>query len=104
MVRSYFTHDNWLDEQAAKGVPVLSDCYVEDLRTLNLAYWDVRNCDTAFVRFTNMEGVTEARVQEIPAGAVARSLQARRRGDGLRARRARLRLGLGRDQQREARL
>jgi quercetin dioxygenase-like cupin family protein len=69
MVRSYFTHDNWLDDQAAKGVPVLSDCYVEDLRTLNLAYWDVRNCNTAFVRFTNMEGVTEARVQEIPAGA-----------------------------------
>ncbi len=69
MVRSYFTHDNWLDEQAAKGVPVLSDCYVEDLRSLELSHWDVRGCDTAFVRFTNMEGVTEARVQEIPAGA-----------------------------------
>ena len=36
MVRSYFTHDNWLEEQAAKGVPLLSDCYVEDLRTLEL--------------------------------------------------------------------
>ena len=68
MVRSYFTHDNWLEDQADKGVPVLSDCYVEDLRTLDLAYWDIRECDTAFVRFTDMGGVTEARVQEIPAG------------------------------------
>lgn len=68
MVRSYFTHDNWLEDQADKGVPVLSDCYVEDLRTLKLAHWDIRDCDVAFVRFTNMEGVTEARVQEIPAG------------------------------------
>ena len=68
MARSYFTHDNWLELQADKGVPVLSDCYVEDLRTLELAHWDIRDCDTAFIRFTDMGGVTEARVQEIPAG------------------------------------
>tara|TARA_A100001037_G_scaffold6646_2_gene6787 strand:- start:4334 stop:5452 length:1119 start_codon:yes stop_codon:yes gene_type:complete len=68
MVRSYFTHDNWLEEQAAKGVPLLSDCYVEDLRTLELGYWDLRKCNTALIRFTDMGGVTEARVQEIPSG------------------------------------
>ena len=68
MVRSYFTHDNWLEDQADKGVPLYADCYVDDLRTIELGYWDVRGCDTAFIRFTNMGGVTEARVQEIPAG------------------------------------
>ena len=68
MVRSYFTHDNWLEEQASKGVPLLSDCYVEDLRTLQLGYWDIRDCNTALIRFTDMGGVTEARVQEIPSG------------------------------------
>jgi len=68
MVRSYFTHDNWLEDQADKGVPLYSDCYVDDLRTIKLGHWDIRGCDTAFIRFTDMGGVTEARVQEIPAG------------------------------------
>ena len=68
MVRSYFLHDNWLEDQADKGVPLYKDCYVDDLRTLKLGHWDIRGCDTAFIQFTNMNGVTEARVQEIPAG------------------------------------
>ena len=68
MVRSYFLHDNWLEDQADKGVPVYSDCYVDDLRNIKLAHWDIRDCDAAFIRFTDMEGVTEARVQEIPPG------------------------------------
>ena len=68
MVRSYFTHDVWLEQQADKGVPLYSDCYVDDLRNIELSHWDLRGCDTAFVRFTDMEGITEARVQEIPPG------------------------------------
>jgi gentisate 1,2-dioxygenase len=68
MVRSYFLHDVWLEDQADKGVPLLKDCYVEDLKAIPLSYWDLRGCNTAFIRFTDMEGVTEARVQEIPAG------------------------------------
>ena len=68
MVRSYFLHDNWLEDQADKGVPLYKDCYVDDLRSLKLGHWDMRGCDTAFIQFTNMNGVTEARVQEIPPG------------------------------------
>ena len=68
MARSYFTHDGWLEEQAAQGVPVYMDCYVEDLRDIELGHWELRDCDAAFIRFTDMGGVTEARVQEIPPG------------------------------------
>ena len=68
MVRSYFTHDNWMEKQADGGVPVYHDCYVDDLRTLKLGHWAMRDCDAAFIRFTDMGGVTEARVQEIPPG------------------------------------
>lgn len=68
MVKSYFTHDNWLEQQADKGVPVLSNCYVDNLKDIPLSYWDIRGCDTSFIKFTDMEGITEARVQEIPAG------------------------------------
>ena len=72
MVRSYFTHDNWMEEQADGGVPLYDDCYVEDLRSLKLDHWPLRDCDAAFIRFTDMGGVTEARVQEIPAGGTPR--------------------------------
>jgi hypothetical protein len=68
MARSYFTHDNWLAEQEDKGVPLYRDCYIEDLRTVELGHWDLRDCDAAFIRFTDMQGITEARVQEIPPG------------------------------------
>jgi hypothetical protein len=68
MARSYFTHDVWLEDQAAKGVPLYKDCYVDDLRLLKLGHWDMRGCDAAFIQFTDMNGVTDARVQEIPAG------------------------------------
>jgi hypothetical protein len=68
MAKSYFLHDNWLHEQAEKGVPLYEDHYVADLRTLKLGHWDLRGCDAALIRFTDMGGVTEARVQEIPPG------------------------------------
>ena len=68
MVRSFFTHDVWLEDQADKGVPLYKDCYIDDLRTIRLGHWELRDCEAAFIRFTDMEGVTEARVQEIPAG------------------------------------
>jgi hypothetical protein len=68
MAKSYYTHDSWLEQQADKGVPLYRDCYIDDLRNIELGHWDLRDCDTAFIRFTDMEGITEARVQEIPAG------------------------------------
>ncbi len=68
MVRSYYTYDNWAEQQADKGVPLYKEYYVEDLRTIDLAPWDLRECNAALIRFVDMEGVTEARVQEIPAG------------------------------------
>src|SRR5690606_34304312 len=66
MVRSYYTYDNWAEQQAAKGVPLYREYYVEDLRTIDLAPWDLRECNAAIIQFVDMEGVTEARVQEIP--------------------------------------
>jgi hypothetical protein len=68
MARSYFTYDNWAEDQADKGVPLYKEYYVEDLRTIPLGAWDLRECDSAIIQFVDMEGVTEARVQEVPAG------------------------------------
>lgn len=58
-------HDRWVERT---GVPVYEGYYVEDLRTLELGPWAERGCRAAFLRLAGQEGITEARVTEIPPG------------------------------------
>ncbi len=50
------------------GVPVHKGYYVEDVRTLALGPWPERECNAAFLDLAGQEGVSEARVTEIPPG------------------------------------
>jgi hypothetical protein len=50
------------------GVPVHKGYYVEDVRTLELGRWDERECNAAFLDLAGQEGISEARVTEIPPG------------------------------------
>ncbi|MBV9119611.1 MAG: cupin domain-containing protein [Chloroflexi bacterium] len=63
--RTEFAYDEWI---AASGVPVHRGFFIPDLRTLELARWEARQCDTAFIQLAGQEGVSEARVTEIPPG------------------------------------
>jgi len=58
-------YETWV---RSHGVPVHAGYYVEDIRTLELGWWEERQCHTAFLRLTGQEGISEARVTEIPAG------------------------------------
>jgi quercetin dioxygenase-like cupin family protein len=58
-------YDRWMEEQ---GVPVHRGYYIEDVRTVELGWWAARGCDAAFLQLAGQEGVTEARVTEIPPG------------------------------------
>ncbi len=60
-----FTYDYWME---STGVPIHKGFYVEDLRTLELGWWEERQCMTAFIQLMGQEGVSSARVTEIPAG------------------------------------
>lgn len=60
-----FAYDRWMN---SLGVPLYTGFYIEDLRGLELGWWDERGCDTAFIQLRGQEGVSEARVSEIPAG------------------------------------
>src|SRR5579871_4967055 len=60
-----FTYDHWMQ---SIGIPVHRGFYVEDLRTLELGRWDERGYDAAFIQLSGQEGVSEARVVEIPPG------------------------------------
>lgn len=50
------------------GVPVHRGYYVEDLRTIELGWWEERQCSAAFMMLAGQEGISEVRVSEVPAG------------------------------------
>jgi hypothetical protein len=49
-------------------VPVHRGFFVPDLRTAELAWWEERQHNAAFVQLEGQQGVSEARVTEVPAG------------------------------------
>ena len=65
-------YDQWV---ASTGVPVHEGYYIEDVRTVQLGSWNERECDAAFLKLAGQEGITEARVHEIPPGATLPSLR-----------------------------
>lgn len=61
-----FAYDRWVD---SLGLPLHTGFFIEDLRTVPLAPWEERECSAAFIQLSGQEGVSEARVSEIPPGA-----------------------------------
>src|SRR5574341_1398483 len=60
-----FTYDYWIESTA---VPIHKGFYVEDLRNLKLGWWEERQCMSGFIQLAGQEGVSSARVTEIPPG------------------------------------
>lgn len=60
-----FTHDQWME---SIGIPIYRGYFIEDLRTLQLGWWEERQCQAAFIQLRGQEGITEARVTEIGPG------------------------------------
>jgi oxalate decarboxylase/phosphoglucose isomerase-like protein (cupin superfamily) len=65
MWSKHYTYDEWME---AQGIPIYRGYYIEDLRTLKLGWWEERQCNSAFIQLVGQEGVTSARVTEIPPG------------------------------------
>jgi oxalate decarboxylase/phosphoglucose isomerase-like protein (cupin superfamily) len=60
-----FPYDLWMQ---SVGIPIHRGYYVEDLRTVELGWWEARQCNAAFIQLMGQEGVSETRVHEIPPG------------------------------------
>jgi len=60
-----YSYDVWME---SVGIPVHKGYYIEDLRTLELGWWEERQCNAAFIQLVGQEGISSARVTEIPAG------------------------------------
>ena len=65
MWSKFYTYDEWME---AQGIPIYRGYYIEDLRTLQLGWWDARECNSAFIQLVGQEGVTSARVTDSPPG------------------------------------
>ena len=61
-----YSYIQWME---SIGVPIHRGHFIADLRTVDLEWWEERQCKSAFLQFHGQEGVSEARVTEIPPGA-----------------------------------
>jgi hypothetical protein len=52
----------------AQGIPIHRGYFVDDLRTLEVGWWEERGCYAAFLELAGQESIQESRVTEIPAG------------------------------------
>jgi hypothetical protein len=50
------------------GIPIHRGFFIEDLRTVELGWWDERQCNAAFIQLMGQEGITSATVMEIAPG------------------------------------
>src|SRR4051812_8952394 len=58
--------DRWV---ASTGVPVHEGYFVPDMRSIEVGWWEERQCNAAFLKLAGFDGICEARVTEIPPGA-----------------------------------
>ena len=61
-----YPFDDWRN---SVGIPSYGGYFVSDIRTLELGWWEERQCQAAFIQLAGQEGVSEARVVEIAPGA-----------------------------------
>jgi hypothetical protein len=60
-----YTYDRWME---SVGIPIHRGFFIEDLRTVELGWWDERQCNAAFIQLMGQEGITSAVVMEIAPG------------------------------------
>ena len=60
-----YSYDHWME---SVGIPIHRGYFIEDLRTVELGWWDERQCNAAFIQLMGQEGITSATVMEIAPG------------------------------------
>ena len=61
-----YTYDRWME---SRGLPIYRGFYIPDPRELDLGWWGDRGCMSAFIQLKGQEGISEARITEIPPGS-----------------------------------
>jgi len=58
-------YDRWIE---SIGIPIHTGYFIPDAREVEVGWWPERECNAAFLKLAGQEGVTEARITEIPPG------------------------------------
>jgi hypothetical protein len=58
-------YERWME---SRGIPIYRGHFVADPLALELGWWDERECNAAFIQLEGQQGVSEARITEIPPG------------------------------------
>jgi len=59
------TYERWIQSQ---GIPIHRAFFIDDIRTVEVGWWEFRQCHAAFVVLAGQEDIQESRVTAIPAG------------------------------------
>src|SRR5436305_1424859 len=59
-------YDQWME---SVGIPIHRGYAFDDMREIEVAPWDERGCNAAFLVLAGQEGIQETRITEIPPGA-----------------------------------
>ncbi|MPZ13529.1 MAG: cupin domain-containing protein [Chloroflexi bacterium] len=59
-------YESWIQ---AQGIPIHRAFFIEDLRTIELGWWEFRQCQAAFLVLAGQEDIQESRVTAIAPGA-----------------------------------
>jgi len=59
------TYDQWVE---SLGLPIHKGYYIEDLRKVELGWWEEKGCNAAFIQLVGFEGIAETKVTGIPPG------------------------------------
>jgi gentisate 1,2-dioxygenase len=60
-----FKYDEWME---AQNVPIHKGFFIEDVRNVDVDWWETGKCRAAFIQLAGMQGITEARITEIQPG------------------------------------
>jgi mannose-6-phosphate isomerase-like protein (cupin superfamily) len=59
-------YEKWISEQ---GIPIHRGYFIDDIRTVEVGWWEFRQCNAAFLVMAGQEDIQEVRITEIPPGA-----------------------------------
>lgn len=65
-------YEQWM---SSIGVPIYEGHHVQDLKSVELGWWEERQAFAAFLHLKGMEGVSEGRVMELPPGKAAPAMK-----------------------------
>ena len=58
-------YQRWME---SRGIPICRGHFIADPMAVDLGWWDERECNAAFIQLEGQQGVSEARITEIPPG------------------------------------